>query len=74
MRKLEALFLVLVATMALSFFWTFGKRPPPAHDIAAGALQRSSAYGRTFFGGAPPILLCGPRRAPGDRPLLPTLY
>lgn len=30
--------------MALSFFWTFGKQPPPAHDVALGFVPGIKPY------------------------------
>lgn len=36
MRKLEAVFAVLIATMALSFAWMFFKTKPNGKDIIIG--------------------------------------
>ena len=44
MRKLESLFLVLVATMTVCFFLNFGKEPPPARDVAAGFIPGIKPY------------------------------
>lgn len=36
MRKLEALFAVLIGTMALSFAWMFGDTKPSGKELLAG--------------------------------------
>lgn len=35
-RKLEALFAVLIATMAVSFAWMFGETKPDGRDLLLG--------------------------------------
>lgn len=36
MRKLEALFAVLIATMAISFAWMFGETKPDGRELMIG--------------------------------------
>lgn len=36
MRKLEALFAVLIATMAVSFAWMFGETKPDGGELMRG--------------------------------------
>lgn len=36
MRKLEALFAVLIATMAVSFAWMFGETKPNGKELLLG--------------------------------------
>lgn len=36
-RKLEAVFAVLISTMALSFAWMFGDAKPSGKELLAGA-------------------------------------
>lgn len=38
MRKLEAVFAVLIATMALSFAWMFGDTKPSGKELLMGNL------------------------------------
>lgn len=38
MRKLEAAFAVLIATMALSFAWMFGDAKPSGKELMMGKL------------------------------------
>ncbi|ONI17541.1 hypothetical protein PRUPE_3G166200 [Prunus persica] len=43
-RKLEAVFAVLIATMALSFAWMFGEAKPSGTELLIGCFVK--AFGR----------------------------
>lgn len=41
MRKLEALFAVLIATMAISFAWMFGETKPDGGELMIGENEKN---------------------------------